>query len=140
MRVVLDTNTVISGLLWPGNPRRILDLARSGEVTLCSSQALLIELLDVLRRPKFCGSTGPDWRYPRRSSRWVRCALAEIIQVTTVEPLVAADPDDDEVLACALSAQANYVVSGDQHLLDLDRLGQIRIVNAVQFIKLRLES
>lgn len=53
MRVVLDTNTVISGLLWPGNPRRILDLARSGEVILCVSQALLIELLDVLRRPKF---------------------------------------------------------------------------------------
>ncbi|GAB4425660.1 MAG: hypothetical protein Fur0044_23700 [Anaerolineae bacterium] len=67
-------------------------------------------------------------------------ALAEIIQVTTVEPLVAADPDDDEVLACALAAQANYVVSGDQHLLDMNRLGLVGIVSAAQFVKLFVES
>ena len=53
MRIVADTNTVVSGLLWRGKQRRILDAARDGIVELCISDALLYELEDVLSRPKF---------------------------------------------------------------------------------------
>jgi len=53
MRIVLDTNTVISGLLWFGNPRQTLDLAGEGTVTICTSSDLLSELEKVLARPKF---------------------------------------------------------------------------------------
>ena len=53
MNIVLDTNTVISGLFWRGAPRQILDLARSGAITLFTSPSLLAELSDVLAREKF---------------------------------------------------------------------------------------
>jgi putative PIN family toxin of toxin-antitoxin system len=53
MRVVLDTNTVISGLLWQGPPRQILSLVREGKITLFASSAMLAELSDVLQRKKF---------------------------------------------------------------------------------------
>ena len=53
MRVVADTNTVVSGLLWHGNPRRVLEAARAGALQLYTSAALLAEIEEVLQRPKF---------------------------------------------------------------------------------------
>jgi putative PIN family toxin of toxin-antitoxin system len=53
MRVVADTNTVVSGLLWQGNPRRVLEAARAGTLQLYPSAALLAEIEEVLQRPKF---------------------------------------------------------------------------------------
>jgi len=53
MRIVADTNTVLSGLLWPGPPRRLLDLARQRAFTLCTSPILLAELAEVIARDKF---------------------------------------------------------------------------------------
>lgn len=53
MRIVADTNTVLSGLLWHGPPRRLLELARQRTVTLCTSPALLAELAEVIARDKF---------------------------------------------------------------------------------------
>ena len=72
MKIVLDTNTVISGLLWKGAPRQILDLARSGSLTLFTSPELLAELANVLERKKFSA----------------RLALAE----TNVDELVMVTP------------------------------------------------
>ena len=53
MRVVLDTNTIVSGLFWGGYPLQVLELARSEQIALFTASALLDELLDVLSRPKF---------------------------------------------------------------------------------------
>jgi putative PIN family toxin of toxin-antitoxin system len=53
VRVIADTNTAVSGLLWHGAPREVLDAARAGHIRLCTSEELLAELLDVLQRPKF---------------------------------------------------------------------------------------
>ena len=53
MRVVADTNTVVSGLLWHGNPRQVLEAARSGTLQLYTSAALLGEIEEILQRPKF---------------------------------------------------------------------------------------
>ena len=53
MRVVADTNIVVSGLLWRGNPRRVLDAARDGIIELFTSPSLLEELEEVLSRKKF---------------------------------------------------------------------------------------
>lgn len=55
MRIILDTNTVISGLFWRGKPFEVLELVRSGKVEVYTSEAMLEELLDVLQRPKFSG-------------------------------------------------------------------------------------
>ena len=119
MRIVADTNTVLSGLLWQGPPRRLLDLARERKVSLYTSVTLLAELAEVIARDKF--------------SERVRAAglcAAELVQdyerlaeVVTPEPLpapVSRDPDDDHVLACAITAKAELIVSGDKrHLLVL---------------------
>ncbi len=136
MRVVLDTNTLISGIFWGGHPRRILEMARSGTISICTSQALLDELLDVLNRPKFVARLTTILNLTAEELVADYAALAEIIAVQTVERVVPDDPDDDEVIACAVVAEASYIVAGDKDLLDLSSYGNISIIKAVQFLAL----
>ena len=132
-RTVPDTNIVVSGLLWRGNPRRILDAARDGIIELCTSPVLLEELEDVLSREKFA-------RRLVAANVTVRdlvsgfSALATVIEAEPIEPVILVDPDDDAVLACALSADAEIIVSGDSDLLDLKEHKGIRILTATEFL------
>jgi putative PIN family toxin of toxin-antitoxin system len=127
MRAVADTNVVVSGLFWPGPPRRILDLARTGQVELFTSPTLLAELEDVLSRRKFIRRfelAGVGLQDLVQGY----AALARVILPAEVPPIIAEDPDDDEVLACAMAARAEVIVSGDSHLLRLAEYQGIRIV------------
>lgn len=124
---MLDTNVVISALLWRGTPYRLLETIRRQEsLQLYSSSALLEELTDVARRPALAkrltaiGKTAPQ----------ILTDYLEAIEL--VEPVdvprVARDPDDDHVLACALAATAELIVSGDLDLLALTAYERIPIV------------
>jgi putative PIN family toxin of toxin-antitoxin system len=126
MRVVADTNTIISALLWRGPARRLLDLARMGELELFTSTALLIELADVLGREKFLHRLKQADVTARELSHGF-AALATRIEPATIMPTVLADADDDAVLACAVAAQAEAIASGDNHLLALGYYQQIPI-------------
>ena len=117
MRVVADTNTVVSAFLWGGPPAAVLVAARAGRITLFTSPVLLAELEDVLSREKFAerivrvGSSVAQMLAGYR-------ALATIVRPASIEPAVR-DPDDDHVLACAKAAQAQLIVSRDKDRLDL---------------------
>lgn len=129
MRLVLDTNTALSGLLWGGTPGRLIDVAEAGRIELASSAALLAELQGVLSREKFAGQLA-------RRGLTVGdvfdgyAALVTIVTPAVIAPTVKRDPADDQVLAAALAAQADCIVSGDAHLLDLKSFHGIAIVNA----------
>ncbi|MBI2227290.1 MAG: putative toxin-antitoxin system toxin component, PIN family [Betaproteobacteria bacterium] len=129
MRLVLDTNIVISGLLWNGPPRRLLDAAISGTVDIYTSAVLITELREALAYPKFAR------RITANADSVDRCigrfmAIANLTAAATIEGTVSADPDDDHVIACALSAQADVIVSGDAHLLDLKSFHRMPIITA----------
>jgi putative PIN family toxin of toxin-antitoxin system len=133
VRGVSDTNIVVSGLLWHGPPREVLDASRAGKLTLFSTAALLAELQDVLVRPKFAerlrgaGVTADELVLGY-------AALATVVQPAAIEPVITDDPDDDAVLACAVAAAAEVVVSGDPHLLRLKKYQEIRILTAVELL------
>ena len=130
MRIVADTNTVLSGLLWQGPPRRLLELAREGTVLLCTSLTLLAELAEVMARDKFARQV----RAAGISAAELVENYARLAEVVTSEPLPAAvspDPDDDHILACAIAGKAELIVSGDKrHLLVLIEYQRIPIRNA----------
>ncbi len=129
MRVVADTNIIVSGLLWRGKPRRILDAARAGDIKLFTTAVLLVELEDVLSREKFAGRLAAAGVVSRDLVLGY-AALASVIEPSEIEPVIRADHDDDAVLACAVAAQSEVIVSGDSHLLDLKQYQDIRIVTA----------
>jgi len=133
MRAVADTNVVVSGLLWSGPPRRILDLARAGAIDLFTSPELLSELEDVLSRRKFSRRLALAGVEPRELVLGY-AALARVILPLEISPVIERDPDDDAVLACALTVRAEVIISGDRHLLDLKEHQGIRIVRASAFL------
>ena len=133
MKVVLDTNTIISGLFWRSNPHRILELIREQQLTGYTSQALLDELLDVLRRPKFSTKLTSIGTTPQEIVEDIEALLVSI-QVVTVEPVIVTDSDDDEVLACAKTAGADCIVSGDRDLLGLQIYEGIPILSATELL------
>lgn len=120
MRVVLDTNTLVSGVISAdGPPRRLLDGARAQVFELCSSATLLAELLDVLTREKFAARLIQAGLTPQSIVMELR-RMAYVVAPTQVPRVIAEDADDDHVLACAVSAQAELIVSGDKHLHSLN--------------------
>jgi uncharacterized protein len=134
MRIVVDTNTAISGLLWSGQPRQIIDLIRARTHTLCVSVALLAELAEVIARPKFAQRIqAAGLSAAALVQDYTR--LAEIVEPAPLPEPVSRDPDDDVVLATALAAHAPLIISGDRDLLDLGSFADIRILNAAEALR-----
>jgi putative PIN family toxin of toxin-antitoxin system len=134
MRVTADTNTVVSGALWLGNPRRILDAAHDGLIELFTSRDLLEELQDVLNRGKFAERLALSNRTAREIVRNY-VFVATTVNVTKTDRVVIRDPDDDAVIACAVTSQSDVIVSGDNDLLDLKEYCGIRIVTATVLLE-----
>jgi putative PIN family toxin of toxin-antitoxin system len=135
VRIVADTNTALSGLLWQGPPRRLIDLAREHAVTLCTSVALLAELAEVIGRTKFAARLhGAGLSAADLVQDYAR--ITEIVVPASLTEFVSRDPDDDSVLATALGAEASLIVSGDRHLLTLGTFRGIRILAAADALVL----
>ena len=136
MRAVIDTNVLLSGLLWHGAPHALLQAARDGSLILVSSPALLAELERVIQRPKFDAILTRSATSCDQALAELR-QLAEVIEPAPLSQPVCRDPDDDAVLALAQAARADCIVSGDDDLLALDNYLGIPIIapaQAVQFI------
>ncbi|MBD2484474.1 putative toxin-antitoxin system toxin component, PIN family [Planktothrix sp. FACHB-1365] len=108
MRVVLDTNTVISGFLWGSYPRQILDLVWNQQIEIYTSSPLIEELLDVLSRPKFAQRLLAVIQETPEALVNNYINLVQIVEIHIVEKIIINDPDDDQVLACAVSSSIAF--------------------------------
>ena len=135
LRLVLDTNVVVAGLLWSGPPRRLIELAIEGEaVELFSSPALLDELAHTLGYAKF---TARIRAFGMSIKALVAqyAALVSLVTPTAVPRVVANDADDDHVIATAVTARAELIVTGDRkHLLPIGSHRGIAIVTAREVV------
>ncbi len=129
MRLVLDTNTALSGLLWGGTPGQLIDAAVAGRIELAASAALLAELQGVLSREKFARQLAKRGLAAADVFDGY-AALVTLHSPAAISPTVMKDPADDQVLAVALGARAHLIVSGDAHLLDLKSFQGISIITA----------
>lgn len=134
MRFVLDTNVLVSAILWRGIPGRLMELAGEKEIDLYTSRALLAELREVLHRRKF---TKPIHATGFTAAEIVKHyqRLAHRITVHQLTQQISRDADDDQVLACALAAKADFIVSGDKDLLTLKVFREIPIVTVAEAIR-----
>ena len=120
---------LLSGLLWRGTPHALIQQVRTSALTLISSPALLAELGDVIRRPKFQTILSRSHTDPERMLSGLR-QLAEIVDPPPLPAPVSRDPDDDAVLALAVASRADLIVSGDADLLILGDYAGISIIDA----------
>ena len=135
LRVVIDTNVVVSAVLWQGTPGRLIAQATDGEIELCTSAALLDELADVLSRKKLAKAVAKTGSTADGLFKGFK-QLARRVHVRSLTKQVSRDADDDAVLACALAARADLIVSGDVHLLELGSFRSIPIIKAAEAVRL----
>lgn len=129
MRVVLDTNVIISGLNFPGNERMVLELALRGRFELFLSWFILGEVAGVLTR-KF----GWDQERAVRAIGALQNA-ATLVEPPRLEEIIGGGHADNRVLECVAAANADYLVTGDRrHLLPLGEFHGASIVNAPRFL------
>jgi putative PIN family toxin of toxin-antitoxin system len=130
IRVVFDTNVLVSGLLFGGTPGRLLDFWKTGKIRLTMSREMLDEFLRVLAYPKL-----------RLSEEEIHYLLyvellphVEMVKVHPGPISITTDPSDDMFLHCALAAGAKYIISGDRHLLQLTSYKRIKILSPAEFL------
>lgn len=131
MRAVIDVNVLVSGLFWHGTPHTLIERLREGRLRLISSPALLAELAEVLERPKFDDILQRSNTSLERTLADIQ-ALAEVMAPPPLQEPLCRDPDDDEVLALAVAARADLIISGDTDLLDLSNYEGIPIVTPTE--------
>lgn len=130
MRVVFDTNVLISALLWPRRaPASAVGLARHGRVRSLVSKPLLEEFRRVLRE-KLGFEPGIV-----ESAIEILVEHSEVIHPRHALSVVKADPDDDRVLECALEGKADMIVTGDGHLLALKSFQGIPLITVREFLE-----
>jgi putative PIN family toxin of toxin-antitoxin system len=128
-RVVLDTNVIISAFFWKGHPRKVYDLARERKIIMLISRDAEDEFICVLGYSKF-GLT------PKEILPFVKNLRSntELVQTSSKLSIVAADSTDNIFLECAIDGKADYIISGDRHLLDIGVYKGIEILKAKDFL------
>jgi len=136
VRIVLDTNVVLSALLWRGTPHHLLAaIAQRPSIQLYSSTALLEELADVLTRPSATKRLALIHKTAREVLADYIDAI-ELVEPVSVPRVVSGDVADDQVIAAAVAARADLLVSGDRkHLLPLGRHEGIDIIDAAEAVR-----
>lgn len=130
MKIILDTNVLMSGIFWAGPPHQILKAWKSGKIHLIVSREILAEyyrVSDILAK-----------KYPSvdLSTFMELLSIHAGIHVPAILSMpVSSDPDDDKFIACALGADVKLIVSGDRDLLNVSGFQGIDVLSPANFIK-----
>jgi uncharacterized protein len=133
--VLIDTNVYVSAIAFGGTSRQVVNAVVSGKIVNYTSNEILDELTDVLNRPKFA--------YDKNVIRSIISEIEQISELFNDYPeidLVKQDSNDNHILSCAIQAQVNYLVTGDQDLLILNPQGNLKILSPAEFMTVLSEG
>jgi hypothetical protein len=135
VRIVIDTNIWVSGLLWKGDAWRLLNLVEQGKVELCIAYSMLLELEEVLAYERLQPRLSTLGQTPSQLAVYALSIASAFDVSRSGVPIVKADPDDDIFLHCAIVANAEYVVTSDRHILALKNYQGVAIVTIEEFFQ-----
>ncbi|OGC03880.1 putative toxin-antitoxin system toxin component, PIN family [candidate division WOR-1 bacterium RIFOXYA12_FULL_43_27] len=127
-KAVLDTNIFVSGITWQGLPGEILDLWIKGKIQLIISKEIMEEIKRVLNRMQV-----PEEEIANLRSQIIEKAI--IVDPQIKISLIKKDPSDNKFLECAIEGQADFIVSGDKHLLEFEAINDIKIITARKMLE-----
>lgn len=131
MRVVIDTNVLISATFWPGKPKQLLNQVRRGKIDFLTSEILLVELKEVLTRDD------KPFKLSEEEAQHALAAVMDIAEIVEPHSVITRckDEADNRVLECAVVGQADWIITGDRDLLDLKSFEGIEIVTVAHFLR-----
>ena len=129
-KVVLDTNILISALGWEGNPKIVFNKVLNGELDLIISDRQLSEIIRVLNYPKFNFNDEEKIRFIN-----ILLSISTLIKLNYVLDFIKEDKDDNIILTSAINGKADFIITGDEHLLKLKEFKNIKILKANDFLK-----
>src|SRR3989304_8720918 len=135
LRLVLDTNVWVSAMIWGGSPARIVKAAEEGKVCIITSEEIVNEISRTLAYPRL-KRVYEDAGISQQQMITAVLQITKLLDVKTKIHVVAEDPADDKFLECAVDSKADYIVSGDEHLLKIGTYKRTRIVSVRQFLKI----
>ncbi|MDG6224100.1 MAG: putative toxin-antitoxin system toxin component, PIN family [Candidatus Thermoplasmatota archaeon] len=128
VRIVLDSNILISGFFWNGNERSLLTRCKSGKIRSVTSEQILSETEMVLRK-KF---HVPDDKIHAFIQSLI--LMSDLVFITDSLYVIEDDPKDNMVLETAILGKAEYIISGDNHLLKIKQYDSVRIIQSSEFL------
>lgn len=130
MRITVDTNVLISSLGWNGAEAAVIELVLESRLELCLSAQILSEFYRDIKYPKFA-FTGEE------IDGFIGRLLPHIVLVKPMQELnvITEDREDNRIIECAVEGKADYIVTGDKHLLNLSRYEGIKILRAPEFLQ-----
>jgi len=140
LKIILDTNVFVSALINPhGKPSQILDCVFENKLRLFLSAPIIEELEQVLNYPKLVKRHGLEEEEVEEFISSLLSITSLVREEQTIKA-IPCDPSDDKFLSCAISAKADCIISGDEHLLNLDEYAGIRIVTPARFLEIMEEG
>jgi putative PIN family toxin of toxin-antitoxin system len=136
VKLVVDTNTLLSGALWQGPPARLLSAALAGHAQVFLSLTMLLEFRETLQRPRFAQRLTGKGETPDTLMNRFRATCHEAVPARIIPPAELRDADDLHVLAAAVGVQADAIVTGDKDLLTMKSFAGIPILNAAEALRL----
>lgn len=130
VKVVVDTNVLVSALLFGGKPGKLIPLWQRGTIRPLASKEIIDEYLRVLAYPKF-KLAEEDINYLLYQEI---LPYFEVIAVELGPRIIKKDPEDDKFIRCALAGKAKWIISGDCHLLALKTYQKIKILSPSDFL------
>ena len=131
-KIVIDTNNLISALGWEGKSKELFRQVIDKKHDLHISIKQIEELKEVMNYPKFSFT-----EEQKRKFLEILFEISNIVETKTSLNVIKEDPDDDVLLECAVESNADYIVSGDEHLKKLKEFRKIKIVSVSDFLKIR---
>jgi len=134
LKIVIDTNIYISAIFWGGKPRDVIDLGRDNSVRIFTSSEIANEISETL---------SVKFKLPDSEISRILIDLSSFtfpVEVTKKYRVVHDDPDDDKFIDCAVQCNADYIVSGDRHLLSLGEYSGTKILKASDFLSIIREE
>ncbi|MCX6709009.1 MAG: putative toxin-antitoxin system toxin component, PIN family [Candidatus Woesearchaeota archaeon] len=134
MKITVDTNVLVSATFWNGDSNTVLEKVENKEIELVLSKEIIEEFARVLGYKEIQDKI-------RDKNLEMKRTIEKIISISTiVEPteklnIVEEDPEDNKILECAKAGNVDFIISGDNHLLKIKKLGLIKIVSPDEFLK-----
>ena len=129
MKIVLDSNIFVSSFFWKGNPRRVFDRVTNGQDELFITEEILEEISTVLSRKKFDLSK-------KEAEDYVNIIESYSIKIICEEEVenISRDKKDNKILQCGKNGNVDFIITGDDDLLILEKYGNIKIVKPKEYL------